>query len=232
LPDPEPQETEIVPDRAIALDNVCYLIMDFEGTTPAGRSPQPIEVAVLALRHRGAQLVESGRYTSLIKPPPFAPLTARDRAQTGITERDLASARSAPEVFAELDHRLAAPPHVVVAHSAPVEAGMIARHAAHCPRLAALWTLDTIKMARALHPGLRSYSLDPLLDHLRLPRPTRRHRALPDAEATAVLFGQLLEVGQRTGTWSTLGPLLDIAGRRPTSKYRAGDPEQGVLFGA
>ncbi len=51
--------------------------------------------------------------------------------------------------------------------------------------------IDTVKLARAAHKGLRSYSLDNLINHfeIHIPLPdSYRHRALFDAAHTALLL--------------------------------------------
>src|SRR3546814_20052645 len=57
------------------------------------------------------------------------------------------------------------------------------------------WTTDklcTVRMSRKIRPGLRSYSLGKLFDALDIPI-ANSHRPVGDADATAVLFGSLLE---------------------------------------
>ena len=51
--------------------------------------------------------------------------------------------------------------------------------------------LDTLGLARAVLPGLKSYGLGPLSDHYKIPL-SQHHRALADAEATAHLALRLL----------------------------------------
>ncbi len=143
--------------RDPSLTALTLIVIDFEGLTPAGRPAEPTEVAALALRPEHGHLVEVGRFESLIRPPADVQVTARDVAQTGITTAMLSRADPAAAVLARLDTYLTAPPYRLVAHHAPTEAGMIARQAAHCPRLAAVPLLDTIRLAKALLPGLGSY---------------------------------------------------------------------------
>ncbi|GGO42567.1 hypothetical protein GCM10012287_03750 [Streptomyces daqingensis] len=173
---------------------VHFLVVDFEATTPAGHPPEPVEVAALGLRHRersGPQ--PSGfRWEALMRPPARAPLTPRATAHTGIRPEQLAGEPPAEVVLRRLDEQVPPGPAVLVAHSAPVEAGIVHRYRTACPRLARLPVLDTIRMAKSALPGLSSYGLDALLDHTGLPRPSRRHRAMPDVEATARLFQLLL----------------------------------------
>ncbi|WP_316527572.1 3'-5' exonuclease [Kitasatospora brasiliensis] len=208
-----------------------FVVIDFEGLTPAGRPAEPIEVAALALRADGGRLVEAGRFESLIRPPADVPVTPLDTAQTGITAALLADAAPAAEVMARLDANLTRPPYRLVAHHASTEAGMIAHQAAHCTILAATPLLDTIRLAKAVAPGLGSYSLDNLLGHYGIAKPVDRHRAMPDVEVTAQLLARLLAQGCAAGRWRTLLELDMAAGLQPKRLPPATpEAEQNALF--
>lgn len=203
-----------------------FVVIDFEATTPAGHRPEPIDVAAICLRTKDCRLVESGRFCALMRPPDHAPLTRFDTEQTGIVPRMLADRPPAGEVLAVLDTALPDPPVLLVAHNAATEAGILHDHADHCPRLATTHFLDTVRLARAAYPQLPSHSLDILMQHLRIPRPTDRHRALPDAEITVHLFARLLADGARAGVWTTLARLRWMGGYEP----KAARPRQELLF--
>lgn len=53
-------------------------------------------------------------------------------------------------------------------------------------------TICTKKMAQARYIGLKSYSLQPLADHLKLQRNGNAHRAESDVELTVKLLNQIL----------------------------------------
>jgi DNA polymerase III epsilon subunit-like protein len=164
-----------------------FVMIDFEALTPVGRPAEPTEVAAVALAVRDGQLVEDGRFESLIRPPSGVPVTGRDLSH-GITETALRAAPPAASVLADLDRLLSAPPYRLVAQHASTEGGLIARQCAHCPTLAATPLLDTLKMAGKAIRALPSYGLDELLRYYGIPRPLPRHRAMPDVEVTAEVF--------------------------------------------
>ncbi|MFH8257695.1 PolC-type DNA polymerase III [Streptomyces roseolus] len=137
-----------------------FVVIDFEGLTPAGRPPEPIEVAALTLRPAGSRLQEVGRFEELMRPPADVPVTARDVRLKGITQTMLSTAAPAAEVMARLDAHLTAPPYRLVAHHASTEAGIISRQAAHCPVLAATPLLDTLRLAKTVLPSLGSYGTE------------------------------------------------------------------------
>ncbi|MEU7005009.1 3'-5' exonuclease [Nonomuraea sp. NPDC046570] len=180
------------------LTAVTWAVIDFEGLTPAGRSPVPIEVAVVAGRLTGdAGWVERGRFVSLMRPPVDVPVTSFDTALTGITAAMLAAAPPADRVMAALDARFDAPPYRLVAHSAHTEATLIGGQRRHCPTAAAIPLICTVRLARAMLPELGSHSLDRVARRPGLAIPADRHRALPDAELTVQVFTLLVVEGVR-----------------------------------
>ena len=203
-----------------------FVIIDFEGTTPKGHRPEPIEVAALAMKVQDHRLVETARFEALIRPPAHAPITGFDSAQTGITLAMVADQPPSADILARLDARMAAPPYLLVAHNAATEAGFLFDYRQACPVLAATDLLDTIKLAKATRPGLASYSLDSLLAHLQISTRPGRHRAMPDVELTADLFARLIDEGTTSGKWSTIQQLRSCAIRRA----RATTPQQASLF--
>lgn len=204
-----------------AFTNCGFVLVDFEGTTPAGMPPEPTEVGVVVLRPTSARPAAELEFEALIRPPAHAPLTPTDTRQTGITPSMLADRPPADLVLAQVDALLTTPPYVIVAHHAPTEAGILRRYAHACPTLAAAPVLDTLKLAKACYRGLDSYSLDSLLTHLHIPIPALRHRALPDARATAELFIRLLTDGAAVHGWSQLAQLRALAGLPPPAATSA-----------
>ncbi|MFE5162666.1 PolC-type DNA polymerase III [Streptomyces sp. NPDC056697] len=150
-----------------------FWVIDFKGTTPRGHRPEPIEVGILALQHRPVvgPLPTGYTFRSFIRPPEHTPLTAMDTAQTGIRAQDLADASPAAAVLGTLESQVPTGPVLLVAHHAPAKAGFLYAYRDTCPRLARTALIDTVLLARTLHPGLDSYRLDALVSHLHLPRP-------------------------------------------------------------
>jgi DNA polymerase-3 subunit epsilon len=199
-----------------------FMVIDFEGTTPRGRRPEPIDVAAVHLRWHDGRLREVQRFSALMRPPEHAPVTSFDTEQTGITPRMVAGQPRAAEVLAALDATVTTSPYVLVAHHAPTEAGILFDYREHCPRLASAPFLDTVRLARIVYPALSSHRLDTLLQHLGIPRPRDRHRALPDVEVTVEVFLRILADGR----WDTLRQLHAAGGYRA----KAAQPRQQELF--
>jgi DNA polymerase III subunit epsilon len=212
------------------LNGISFVVIDFEALTPPGRPAEPAEVAVIVVDVQDGQLVERSRFAELICPPADVPVTAFDTRTTGITAGMLTAARPAGQVLADLDECLAAPPVRLVAHHAPTEAGLIGRQRQHCPGLAAVSLLDTVRLARKFIPGLSSYRLDELLRYYGIGRPAGRHRAMPDVEVTAEVFRRLLADGAEFGAWGTITDLDAIAGFQPRISSPGPDIAQDRLF--
>lgn len=204
-----------------------WVVLDFEATTPAGRPPQPIEVAALALRYESGRWREAGRSTSLIRPPAFAPVTAATTALNGLTPEQLATAPAPAQALGALDQRFTAGTrYLLVAQHAATEANLLYHQREHCPTLARINLIDTIPLAKHLVPNLDNYRLDTLLTHFAIPHPADRHRAYADVDATALVFMRLIDAADREGAIGDLAELVKIAGR--TAK--ANRPVQQDLF--
>ncbi|MFI5774426.1 PolC-type DNA polymerase III [Streptomyces sp. NPDC051658] len=204
-----------------------FVITDFETTTPTGYPAQPIEVAALALRFEDCGWQETGRSSSLIRPPAFAPVTPADTAQTGLTAEQLQQAPTPAEALGALDRRLTdGTPYLLVAQHPATEAGVIHHQAEHCPMLARTDFLDTIPLAKHLVPDLPNYKLDTLLAHFGIPHPPDRHRAYADVDVTAKVFLQLISAADNHPQLGDLATLVKTAGRAA----KANRPVQAGLF--
>lgn len=206
-----------------SLRDVTPVVIDFEYTTPSGAKPGPIEVAVQALRARDGTLERTAGWESLMRPPDDAPLTPLDTAQTGITASMLAAAPPAAEVLAALDRRFTAGPYLLIAHHAPAEARILSLYREHCPNLARMDLIDTVRLARDLYPQLPKHGLDHLLRHLSISTPPDRHRAMADVQLTTDLFVRMAV----DSDWADLRRLRALAGYAA----KAARPEQASLFG-
>ncbi|MFD9947174.1 PolC-type DNA polymerase III [Nonomuraea sp. NPDC059023] len=214
------------------LTTLTWAVIDFEGLTPAGRPPEPIEVAAVSGRLTDAGTwVEAGRFTSLMRPPPEVSVTDRGVAMTGITREMLSQAPTAAEVMADLDGLFGDPPYRLVAHHAATEATLIGGQRRHCPTLAAIPLICTVKLARLLLPELSSHKLDLVARRLGLQIPADRHRALPDVELTLQVFIRLMVQGAQAGRWRNLLDLQAVGGVYVKSEARpAAGVRQSELF--
>lgn len=166
--------------------NGHFWVVDVEGN--GGSPPQIVEMAMLEvsnLRLTGKQL------HWLIRPEePIQPAVTRIH---GLTDADVADAPTmediADDVMTWLDNA------VIVGHNVRVELEILTRSLPDWRPEAAI---DTLRLARALKPGLESYALGKLGTSLKVTAEAAKlggrgeHSALYDATLTALIFIDLV----------------------------------------
>jgi DNA polymerase III subunit epsilon len=177
----------------LPLSAIPFAVVDVE--TTGGGVPQGhriTEVAVVPVR--GGVI---GRpFSTLVNPERDIPIFVQ--RITGITPEMVAQAPDfgeiAPQLRPILDGAL------FTAHNVRFDWGFVAAEmeAAGHPLAPETPRLCTVRLGRALHPGLPSYSLSPLARALGVPNPAR-HRALGDAMATAHILLHLLRRAEAAG---------------------------------
>ncbi|WP_234902093.1 3'-5' exonuclease [Agrobacterium rubi] len=165
-------------------EKVWVIDVEGNGATPA----EIVELALLEL----VDLEPSGRaFHWLLKPQePISPMVTRIH---GITDADVAEAPIIDDIADDIlrwtDQA------VIVGHNVRVELDIIKRSITDWKPSAAI---DTLKLARALRPGLESYSLEKLGVALNLTSTAERqtglkhHSAQFDVALTALVFNKLL----------------------------------------
>jgi DNA polymerase III subunit epsilon len=160
-----------------------YAIVDIEttgGFTPDNRI---IEIAVVI--HDGQNI--TSQYQTLLNPG--RPVPGYITGLTGIDGSMLSDAPSfeniATELFAYLKGK------IFVAHNVNFDLNFVKDAFARVGMAYNPELLCTVRLSRKIFPGYRSYSLGTLCGHRNISI-AERHRAMGDAYATAVLFGQLI----------------------------------------
>lgn len=168
-----------------------YAIVDIETTGGNAQGSRITEIAIII--HDGTQVLE--RWETLVNPEQEIPIPIF--ALTGIDNEMVRDApvfeRVAPRVYEMLSNR------VFVAHNVNFDYSFVRHQLEEAGWNWSARKLCTVRAARKIKPGLKSYSLGNLCDALQISI-ENRHRAGGDAEATAVLFGLLVE-------WDTTGIL-------------------------
>ena len=165
--------------------STSVVVLDFETTGLSPRGGDRI-TEVAALRVRGGKVLD--RYVTLVNAgvriPPFI------TQLTGISNAMVANAPPVRRVMRELVDFL--DDDIVVAHNASFDAGFLV---AECDRAGLAdreyRTLCTMRLARRLTPGLGSYRLSVLADHLGVTYSGRAHRAETDAQVAADVLHRL-----------------------------------------
>ncbi|MEC3981607.1 3'-5' exonuclease [Amycolatopsis sp. H20-H5] len=159
-----------------------YVVVDVEGN---GQQP-PDLVELAAVPIVGGTMGEPKGW--LVKPD--LPITHFARRIHGITNQQVADAPVFAYLEADLLKALDAP--ALIAHNAHVDVGVLQRKLGdwECPEV-----FDTLKLARRLLPGRKSFKLGSLVEEFELAHglegEDQPHRAKYDAIVTARLFVHL-----------------------------------------
>jgi ATP-dependent DNA helicase DinG len=210
-----------------------YIAVDVETT---GLDPQRdaiIEVA--AVTFRGDEIVDE--WSSLVNP--HRSLSPFISQLTGITQPMVDEAPAMFSLRPQLKRLLA--DHVIVGHNVGFDMGFL-----EAERLAlGQHRVDSLTMASILLPNLGRYSLDALVNTLRLPNPAGKqtHRALGDAHQTVSLFlelrrralelefetlNEIVQSGRKLGWPETIffEDVLRLAGRDAFGAQTGGRPKR------
>jgi DNA polymerase-3 subunit epsilon/exodeoxyribonuclease X len=165
--------------------------LDLEGTGAQDRDAEAIlEIALIPIT--AGRPSPDGAYTTPINPG--RRIRQRPWISPGLTNSALAAAPRLSDVEPLLHQRLSA--KILVGHNIAVDWRLLHRR---CPTIKPSGLIDTLRLARHLHPGLREKSLTALIERYALTdRVTdlapgsRPHRALWDATAAALLLTALV----------------------------------------
>jgi DNA polymerase III subunit epsilon len=202
---------------SLDLNEAPYVVFDVETTGSSAKEGAITEIGALKLV-RGVVVDE---LSTLVNPGrPIEPFVVR---LTGITDHMVADAPCAPEVMPVFEEF--AEGCVLVGHNVNFDCSFVtaAREVGGLLPLSNP-VLDTLKLARALVPGLKRYRLASLVSHFGV-RIAPNHRALADAAATTEIFLKLLNLLDSAGVKS-VGEAVTL--RSGTSRSRI-EPQKGYL---
>ncbi len=181
-----------------------YCIVDIETTGNGIRGNKITEISIF--KHSGGGVLEE--FTTLVNPecviPPFI---------TGLTGIDNDTVRDAPP-FRDLAEEILKITEgcIFVAHSVNFDYHVIKNEFNELGIPFSRKKLCTVRLARTVFPGFRSYSLGKLCTSLNIPLEDR-HRARGDAQATVILFEQILA---SSGIETTLKRFLNARSQEAT----------------
>jgi len=173
------------------ISSAPFVVVDLETT---GHRPDDEGVTEIgAIRLEG--LREVGRFESLVNPG--RPIPSFVTKLTGISDAMVAKAPPIRTVIAQF--AAFAEGAVLVAHNAAFDARLLDHSCRRwVGRPLGLPTLCTVKLAQRLMPDQRRTSLEALCAHFGL-APSRRHRAMADAEMTVELLARFVPMLQERG---------------------------------
>ena len=157
------------------------VIIDFETTgLSAMQGDRATEVAAVVIDETGI----IGRFQSLMnggrRIPPFV------QALTGISNAMIRQAPRAEEVMRQLLDFIAGRP--LVAHNAAFDHGFLGAELDRIGEACPTGLLCSMKVARRVYPEAPNHRLETLIRHVRIEATGQYHRALADAEMTALLW--------------------------------------------
>ena len=170
-----------------------FAVIDIETTGGKPESDKITEIAIIL--HDGKEVVR--RFSTLVNPRCRIPSPIIQL--TGITNEMVEKAPMFHEIardIIELTENA-----VFVAHNVRFDYGFIKAAFKDLGYTYTRKTLCTVRLSRTVFPGLTSYSLGKLCKSLDI-QIENRHRALGDAEATAILLGKILEE-KETNEWES-----------------------------
>lgn len=161
-----------------------YAIIDIETTGGMTQRDKITEIGVVI--HDGEKVVE--KWDTLVNPERSIPMNIS--RITGITNDMVIDAPKFYEVAKKLIE--ITENCIFVAHNVRFDYGFIRKEFNRLGYTYSRKQLCSVKLSRKVFPSLSSYSLGNLIRHFNI-SVSDRHRALADAEATAVLFDRILE---------------------------------------
>lgn len=160
-----------------------YTVVDTETTGLSPQEDRLIEIA--AIRVRGGK--EVSRFETLVNPE--RPLSTEIVELTGITSAELRGAPSQQDALQRFMEFLK--DDIIVGHNANFDVNFLYDSMIRCSMKPLENNfVDTMRIAKCVRPGLRSYKLAALAKEYRIPQP-KAHRALADCETTHALIQQL-----------------------------------------
>ena len=160
------------------------VVFDIETTGLSAETCKITEIG--AVKIKDGEVLD--RYNSFVNPE--RPIPQEIVALTGITDEMVADARKIDEVLPEFFDFVG--DRLLIAHNADFDTGFIRVAAKQLGIEFKNPYLDTLGLARAIIPEMKSYKLDRLANHYKLGE-FNHHRASDDAEMLANIFFKMLE---------------------------------------
>ncbi|HHY91284.1 MAG TPA: PHP domain-containing protein, partial [Clostridiales bacterium] len=167
-----------------------YVVFDIETTGLSSKKDKIIEIG--AVKVQDNQIVD--RFSALIDP--LISIPSQIVQLTGITDELVRGRPSIAEVLPSFLEFVGTSP--VVAHNAAFDTSFIKEN---CFQLGLPFSnaiIDTLGLARVLMPNLKKHRLDVIAKALQIEL-EHHHRAVDDAEATAKIFMNFLDVLKKKG---------------------------------
>jgi DNA polymerase-3 subunit epsilon/exodeoxyribonuclease X len=202
------EENDSVTGSSVPWQQARLVALDLEGTGAQDHDDEGIlEIAVVPLA--GGQPDMPSAYCTLVSPG--WPVPRRPWISPGLTTSAVAGAPAVADIEPELARRLNGT--CIAGLNIGVDWRLLHRR---CPSIRPAGLIDTLRLARAAHPGQKANNLTRLLDRYQLTqavtelaKDSQPHRALWDATGAALLLGVLTTGLIPAGS---IGDLMGIGG--------------------
>ncbi len=168
--------------QALAHGDGEFVIFDLETTAMKPENGYIVDLA--ALRVRDGKVVD--RFESLVNPG----RSIVGHQVHGLSDADVASAPTAADILPKFAEWVGDAP--VVAHNISFDLPFVLRHLPNDVKWEPKAVYDTLEMAYQLYPDAGSWKLGDLIRFVFGRDHASAHRAMPDAEATAELFIEMI----------------------------------------
>lgn len=188
----------------VEISEIPFTVVDVETTGLSAKNERVIEVALV--RVKNFKVIE--KFSSLINPQ--RPIPAFISMFTGITNSDVKDAPLFHQILPKILEF--SEDSVLCGHNLQFDLSFLRNEIQLTgDDFTPLKTLCTLKIARRLFPHLKSRSLTPLANYLKI-KNKNSHRALGDAETTARVLIKILKLLQNEHGINTLDELLSFQG--------------------
>lgn len=181
-----------------------FISFDLETTGLSCENDRITEIG--AVRIKGGEIVEE--FDTFVDPGRHIPENIT--RLTSITDEMVKGAPDAEKALADFFEFCGKAP--LIAHNASFDAGFVHAALARAGKDFDFTYIDSIPICRSLYPELKSYKLNIVAKHLKLP-PFNHHRACDDARELAEIFKILLEgLEKKRGVKSVKGINTAVSG--------------------
>ena len=163
-----------------------FIVFDLETTGLSAASERITEIG--AVRYRGGEILD--QFNSFVNP--HMPIPPKIVELTGITDEMVKDAPDENQAVRSFLQFCGENP-VFIAHNANFDIGFMKAACERCGIAFDPVYIDTVPLARALHPALKNHKLDTVGEYLEIP-PFEHHRACDDALALAQIVQKEFEL--------------------------------------
>ena len=163
-----------------------FIVFDLETTGLSAASERITEIG--AVRYKGGEILD--KFNSFVNPHMAIPPKIVEL--TGITDEMVKDAPDEDQAIREFLQFSGENP-IFIAHNANFDIGFMRAACQRCGISFDPVYIDTVPLARALHPSLKNHKLDTVGEYLEIP-PFEHHRACDDALALAQIVQKEFEL--------------------------------------